>query len=168
MYILKPKKPWSSFPCFLDFLAFLLSKEFLAFSCVLPFFPKDFRGSASIKKSLLFWWFSLPFPKSKEKKIREDHAKVPANFRQNFPAKNQKNHRQASAGAQGRRASCGRGCPEILLTYHGRFAPRGLLEKGSVQRCPVELERGEKTPAPQDFSFTKKTARFTKGQFRPY
>ena len=31
------------------------------------------------------------------------------------------------------------------------------------------IERGEKTPPhPQDFSLTKKTARFTKGQFRPY
>ena len=31
-----------------------------------------------------------------------------------------------------------------------------------------EIERGEKDPHPQDVSLTKKTARFTKGQFRPY
>ena len=37
------------FLAFLDFLAFFLSKEFLAFLRVFPFFPKDFRGSATIK-----------------------------------------------------------------------------------------------------------------------
>ena len=54
----------------LEFLAFFFSKEFLAFFSVFPFFPRDFRGRQRIKKSLLFWWFSLPFPKSKERKIR--------------------------------------------------------------------------------------------------
>ena len=28
--------------------------------------------------------------------------------------------------------------------------------------------KGERDPHPQDFSLSKKTARFTKGQFRPY
>ena len=32
----------------------------------------------------------------------------------------------------------------------------------------TQFERGEKDPHPQDFSLTKKTTRFTKGQFRPY
>ena len=32
----------------------------------------------------------------------------------------------------------------------------------------LSLEEGKRPPTPQDFSLTKKTARFTKGQIRPY
>ena len=34
------------FLAFLDFLAFFVARNFLAFLSVFPFFPKDFRGSA--------------------------------------------------------------------------------------------------------------------------
>ena len=38
-----------------------------------------------------------------------------------------------------------------------------------LQRChPNNIWKGGKDPHPQDFSLTKKTARFTEGQFRPY
>ena len=39
---------------------------------------------------------------------------------------------------------------------------------GSTKLDRPHFESGEKTPTPQDFSLTRKTARFTKGQFRPY
>ena len=51
------------FLAFLEFLVFFLSKEFLAFFSVFPFFPRDFRGSLGIKNPLSFGWFSLPFSK---------------------------------------------------------------------------------------------------------
>ena len=38
-------------------------------------------------------------------------------------------------------------------------------DKSSIMK---EFLKGGKDPHPQDFSLTKKTARFTKGQFRPY
>ena len=34
--------------------------------------------------------------------------------------------------------------------------------------CPVNCWKGGKDPHPQDFSLTKRTARFTTGEFRPY
>ena len=37
-----------------------------------------------------------------------------------------------------------------------------------VEEWVKSVGRREKDPHPQDFSLTKKTARFTKGQFRPY
>ena len=64
-----------------------------------------------------------------------------------------------------------------------RIAHRGCIARFGPLRCKCRwvnlvlqtcatprllLERGEKTPTPQDLSLTKKTARFTKGQFRPY
>ena len=58
---------------FLDFLAFFLFRFSLFFFwCVLPFFSKDFRGSANRKKkTLLFWWVSLAlFQKSKGWRVR--------------------------------------------------------------------------------------------------
>ena len=48
---------FQGFPCFFDRFSF---------------FSRDFRGSAGIKKSLFFWWFSLPF--SKKNKERKDRA----------------------------------------------------------------------------------------------
>ena len=40
--------------------------------------------------------------------------------------------------------------------------------RGPLGLKPPEIEGGEQTPHRQDFSLTKKTACFTKGQFRPY
>ena len=51
---------------FLDFLAFFLSKEFLAFLRVFPFFPKDFRGKVTIKNPCFFGGFPCRFPKKKQ------------------------------------------------------------------------------------------------------
>ena len=71
-----PKPPDLLLLAFLDFLAFLLFKEFLAILSACPFFPKDLRGSASIRNPLFIWWFSLPLlQKGKEKKIRGDGLK---------------------------------------------------------------------------------------------
>ena len=47
-----------------------------------------------------------------------------------------------------------------------------LTKIGKAQRCNKtdmvsNVERGEKTPTPKISTFSKKTARFTKGQFRP-
>ena len=42
-----------------------------------------------------------------------------------------------------------------------------ILYAGVIFPSKIKFERG-KRPHPQDFSLTKKTARFTKGQFRPY
>ena len=56
------------FLAFLDFLAvFFLFKEFLAILSVLPFFPKDFRGSASTGNPCLFGGFACRFPKRQGK-----------------------------------------------------------------------------------------------------
>ena len=41
--LLHPDLP---FLAFLDFLAFFVARNFLAFWSVFPFFPRDFRGSA--------------------------------------------------------------------------------------------------------------------------
>ena len=56
------------FLAFLDFLAFFLSKVFLAFWGVFPFFPKDFRGSATIKNPCFFGGFPCRFPKKARKR----------------------------------------------------------------------------------------------------
>ena len=40
------KRPDLTFLAFLDFLAFFVARNFLAFLSVFPFFPRDFRGSA--------------------------------------------------------------------------------------------------------------------------
>ena len=48
-------------PCFLP------CKDFLVLLSFFPFFSRDFRGSVGIKKSLFFWWFSLPFSKKTRK-----------------------------------------------------------------------------------------------------
>ena len=58
-----------------------------------------------------------------------------------------------------------------LSTKFGKEIPsRNLREKGSDDVPDYELVRkGGKDPLnPQDFSLTKKTARFTKDQFCPY
>ena len=69
IFCLIPNLP---FLTFLDFLAFYLFKEFLAILSVLPFFPKDFRGSASQRNPCFFGGFPGCFPKKgKEKKIRD-------------------------------------------------------------------------------------------------
>ena len=59
----------------------------------------------------------------------------------------------------------------IYKEYRGRSGAFGI----HLQRVPGEKQgalghflKGGKRPPPQDFSLTKKTARFTKGQFRPY
>ena len=66
-------------------------------------------------------------------------------------------------------------CVVFMLVFKGVLG--GSLEITSEnnyhfwgERKPqkILLESGEKTPHPQDFSLTKKTARFTKGRFRPY
>ena len=60
--------PSSSFPCLtLVFLAFFLFKEVLAILSVFPFFPKDFRGSASRRNPCLFGGFPCCFPKRRGK-----------------------------------------------------------------------------------------------------
>ena len=52
----------------MEFLAFFLSREFLVFFLrVFPFFPKDFRGSATIKSPCFFW---VVFPCRSQKKTR--------------------------------------------------------------------------------------------------
>ena len=61
--------PYLLFLAFLVFLAFFLFKEFLAILSVFPFFPKDFRGSASRRNPCSFGGFPCCFPK-KAKKIR--------------------------------------------------------------------------------------------------
>ena len=55
------------FLAFLVFLAFFLFKEFLAILSVFPFFPKDFRGSASRRNPCLFGGFPCCFPKRQGK-----------------------------------------------------------------------------------------------------
>ena len=66
--MLNPDLP---FLAFLDFLAFFVARNFLAFLSVFPFFPRDFRGSAQ-RKILAFWVVFLAFfQQSKERKIRE-------------------------------------------------------------------------------------------------
>ena len=42
-------------------LFFSPCEDVRVFSSIFPFFSRDFRGSVGIKKSLFFWWFSLPF-----------------------------------------------------------------------------------------------------------
>ena len=60
----------------LEFLVFFLSKEFLVFFSVFPFFSRDFRGSLGTKKILVFWVvFLAVFQKSKERKIRGRNRK---------------------------------------------------------------------------------------------
>ena len=59
--------PVLPFLVFFEFLVFWPCKEFLVFLSVFPFFSRDFRGSAGIKKSLFFGWFSLPFSKKTRK-----------------------------------------------------------------------------------------------------
>ena len=44
------------FLAFLDFLAFFVARNFLAFLIVFPFFPKDSRGSAQRKNGGLKPW----------------------------------------------------------------------------------------------------------------
>ena len=63
-----PHHPDLLFLAFLEFLAFFSCKEFLAFSGVFPFFPKDFGGSPAKKNP----WFFGGFPCTIEtgKKIR--------------------------------------------------------------------------------------------------
>ena len=52
---------------FLEFLAFFLSKEFLVFLRVFPFFSKDFRGSLRIKNPCFLGGFPCRFPKKQGK-----------------------------------------------------------------------------------------------------
>ena len=66
-----PLYPDLPFLAFWNALLFSLAGNSLPCLSVLPFFPKDFKGSPGKKKSLLFRPFSLPFiPKRKERKIR--------------------------------------------------------------------------------------------------
>ena len=55
------------FLAFLDFLAFFVARNFLAFLSVFPFFPRDCRGSAQRKNPCFFGWCSLLFPKKQGK-----------------------------------------------------------------------------------------------------
>ena len=72
------KNPDLPFLAFLEFLAFFLSQEFLAFFSVFPFFPRDFGGSPRIKILAFLVVFLAVFQKSKERKIREGFAVEPA------------------------------------------------------------------------------------------
>ena len=67
--ILVCTKPWfkRDLNPVLPFLVFFPCKEFLVFLSVFPFFSRDFRGLVAIKKSLFFWWFSLPFSRKTRK-----------------------------------------------------------------------------------------------------
>ena len=59
---------------------------------------------------------------------------------------------------------------QLISTWFGQdFDPhmQGISGPNQVKIGPKSWKRG-KDPHPQDFSLTKKTARFTKGQFRPY
>ena len=60
------------FLAFLEFLALFLSKEFLAFFSVSPFFLRDFRGSLGMKNPWFCVVFLAVFQKSKERTIRGD------------------------------------------------------------------------------------------------
>ena len=73
---------------------------------------------------------------------------------------------------------CNFGAPSPLEALHWifcffssiyvQFSKTSPLESGeSSEKSSGENRVGE-DPHPQDFSLTKKTARFTKGQFRPY
>ena len=62
---------------FLEFLAFLFCKDFLAFSRAFPFFPGEFMGSPRIKNPC-FWWLCLPFSK-RPRKGRPGYGRVPDN-----------------------------------------------------------------------------------------
>ena len=55
------------FLVFLDFPAFLLFEEFLAFLSVFPFFSKDFRGSEETENPCIFGGFPCIFPKKQGK-----------------------------------------------------------------------------------------------------
>ena len=48
------------------------------------------------------------------------------------------------------------------------MAPRSPIDEGRSCQCRPFIGRRGKGPHPHTFSFTKKTARFTKGRFRPY
>ena len=63
--------PVLPFLVFFEFLVFLPGEDFLVFLSVFPFFSRDFRGSAGIKKSLFFLVvFLAVFQKNKERKDR--------------------------------------------------------------------------------------------------
>ena len=53
---------------FFGFPCFCRSKDFLAFLPVLPFFPKDFRGSATIENPCFFGGFPCRSPKKARKR----------------------------------------------------------------------------------------------------
>ena len=66
-------RPDLPFLAFLEFLAFFLSKEFLAFFSVFPFFPRDFRGSLGIKNPCFLGGFPCRFPKKQGKEDQGGH-----------------------------------------------------------------------------------------------
>ena len=55
----------------------------------------------------------------------------------------------------------------MIYFFGGRFFWQ-IWGVGVVRIIFNYLKGGDKDPYPQDFGLTKKTARFTKGQFRPY
>ena len=62
-----------------------------------------------------------------------------------------------------------------LIDFQGNPGIRALYQAIGIRTTDDAMEwwkkegrTGGKDPHPQDFSLTKKTARFTKGQFRPY
>ena len=85
------ENPDLPFLAFLDFLAFFKTRNFLAFSSVLPFFPRDFRVQHREKNPCFFGWFSLRFPKKQGKEDQGRSCKIPrknpAKFPPTFPAK---------------------------------------------------------------------------------
>ena len=59
--------PCPYFPCFLEFLVFSPSEDFLVFLSVFPFFSRDFRGSVGIKNPCFFGGFPCLFKKKTRK-----------------------------------------------------------------------------------------------------
>ena len=65
------------FPAFLDFLAFFVARNFLAFLSVFPFFPRDFRGSEEREILAFLGGFPCFFQK---KQGREDQGSSEIEF----------------------------------------------------------------------------------------
>ena len=65
--------PWSSFPCFLDFLAFFVARNFLAVFERFSLLSQGLFWFVIVKNPCFFGWFSLLFPKRQGK---EDQGKA--------------------------------------------------------------------------------------------
>ena len=64
-------RPWSSFPCFLDFLAFVPFEEFLVFLSVFAFFSRDFRASEETENPCFCWVFLAFLKKARKGRLGE-------------------------------------------------------------------------------------------------